>query len=207
MAERHISDFTKTSNEIIINLINHDNGLALTPEKVDLINLVAVPESKQVQVTVSSKLGSGYRGTQDVTYNRLFLNEIPGSENAGELEFDIAKLSDVLTFINVGFGVNINIEDAAVNDTDLELSDPEVTQEYDVSQDFKITAKDGNLVWMGELTFTLTKIRSALSDIWQVTNLDGLYPPINWPDTAMSTDTDGDMRQRPDGSFRVLMGV
>lgn len=205
MAERHISDFSKTSIEIIIDLINHDNGTAFTSEKITLGPITATPDSKRASLTVFSKRGSGYRGTQDVSYNRLYLNEIPDAETVDELEFNLTKLSDVLTFINVGFGVNIQADDVIVNGTDLAEADPAVVQEFDVSQNFQITAKPGSYVWMGELTFTLTKVRTDLAEVWQITNLDGLYAPINWPDTPMFKDTDGAIRQRPDGSFRVLL--
>ena len=204
MAERHISNFSNTSTGIILDLINHYNGTAFTSEKVDLVNLVPVPESKGVQLTVQSKRGGGFRGSKNVNYNRLYLNEIPDSVTDFEFEVDITKLSDVIAFVNTGYDVNIGADEVTINDTDTLVTDTPVVQEYDVVQQFTIKAKPGSLVWMGELTFSLTKIRSDLADIWQVKTLDGLYPPINWPDEPVFQDVNGNIRVREDGSFRVM---
>ncbi len=204
MAERHISNFSNSSTGIILDLINHYNGTAFTSEKVDLVNLVPVPESKAVQLTVQSKRGGGYRGSKNVNYNRLFLNEIPDPVTDFEFEVDIVKLSDVIAFINTGYDVNIGADEVTISDTDTLVTDASVVQEFDVVQQFTIKAKPGSLVWMGDLTFSLTKIRSDLGDIWQVVTPDGLYPPINWPEEPVFKDESGFMRQRPDGSFRVM---
>lgn len=201
---RHVSDYSKNSLQLILDLINHDNGTNLTSEQVELINLVPTPESKEVQVTVNAKRGGGYRGSQDMHYNRVYLTEIPDANTGVGFEFDLTKQSDVLTFLNVGFGVNVGPEDVFVNDNDLTQVDPPVEQEFDVDQIFTLRAKTSSLVWMGQLQFTLTKVRTDLAEIWTVTNLDGLYAPFIWPE-VMFTDTDGDLRQRPDGSFRMIL--
>ena len=199
---KHITDFTRNSHEIIVDLINEQNGKSIAYDAVELINLIGGVDVKATQITANSMFGSGYYGSQTFTYNRLFLNEVPGIVQEVTLEADLEKLSDVLTFINAGWGINLQSGDVEINGIDLTENDPDVNQEHDVEQEFVLVTKPNSPVWLGTVAFTLTKTRVDLSDVIQLRLHDGLYPPMSWPDEPIFAGTGGDLRAREDGSYR-----
>lgn len=199
---KHVTDFSRNSHQIIIDLVNEQNGANVPYGAVELIDLVATPESKATRITANSLIGSGYRGSQTFTYNRLYLTEVPDIVQDVTLETELEKLSDVLTFINTGWGINLQPDDVTINGVDLTENDPDVNQEYDVDQKFTLVCLANNPVWMGSLDFTLTKTRVDLSDIVHLRLHDGLYPPMAWPNVPIFGGTGGDVRIREDGSYR-----
>ena len=208
MAE-HVSDFTQASKQIVLDLINGQNpGANLVLEKFDFSAITATGGNggKQVELTVTSKRGSGYRGSQTFNYNRLFLNEMPGIVKEETLERDLLKLSDILTFINETFGMNIDASDVLVNGTDLDVSDPDIEQVFDQAEVFTIEARPTSYVWLGDLMFSLTKVRSDLNDLIVVRVLDGLIAPFDAPDQPIMIDENNFVRTREDGSIRIMSG-
>ena len=199
---KHVTDFSKNSHQIVIDLINEQNGKSVAYDAVELINLIGSSSEKPTQITANSTFGSGYYGSQTFTYNRLFLNEVPDIVQNVTLEADIEKLSDVLKFVNTGWGINLQPDDVTVNGIDLTVDDPAVEQVYDESQEFTLQCLESNPVWLGSLNFTLTKTRMDLSDVVQLHIHDGLYPPMSWPNEPILAGTDGEIRIREDGSYR-----
>lgn len=209
MAERHVSDYTKESQQILLDLINHDNGTTLTADKIVLENPTPTGTGTEVTVTVRSAHGSGFSGAVEMTYRRVDLDEVPNALDPVDYEWDLSNISGVLEFVGTHFGVNLQPSDVTVEGIDLENQDPPISQEYDVPQQFTLTAKPGSLVWVGNISLSIQKTRVDLSDVWQITVLDGLNPPSNgfpWPaGSHVSVGTDGNVRTRPDGSIRLLL--
>lgn len=200
---KHVTDFTKPSQQIVIDLINEQNGKNLPYEAFQLGEIVPTPDSKATTLTVSSRRGSGYRGSQTFNYNRIGLAEVPNILTGSTQEADLEKLSDLLTWINATWGINLGPSDVTVNGKNLLVEDDPVVQEYDVEQVFTVQAIPVSYVWMGGLEFTVTKTRSDLNDLITVRELDGLYPPQYWPNEPISASADGtSIRVREDGSYR-----
>lgn len=204
---QHVSDFKKDSSSIVLDLINEQNGTALTASQVSFSEPVA-GVGKATSLVVSATIGSGYRGTYSFNYNRVDLVDVPNLAEAVTHEYDVTKFSDVLAFINEKFGLNVAAEDLTVEGVDLATDDPAFTGEYDVARDFAIAAKSKSLVWLGNATISLTPVRQDLSATWTNSNPDGLYAPVNYPDNAyMVQSSDGSVRTTSDGSIRTFSGI
>lgn len=206
MSEVFKTDYTKSSPEILVDLISATNAVPpdqLTVEKVDMSAPVTRLDGR-TEVVLTAKRGSGLKGERTVGYDRVNLNQVPGIESMGEdAEGVVEKLSDVLTVINDKFKINLQPEDVMVNGKVLSEADDLVTQEFDVVQDFSLTARANSYVWMGDVAFTLTKVRQALNEVYEVTLLDGLYAPLGRAPGYVLTLSDGYWRTTEEGYIRV----
>lgn len=209
MAERHVSDYTKVSPQILLDLINYSNGTAFTIDKVVLENIVPTGTGTEVTVDVRAGIGSGYFGVVPMVYRRVNLNQIPNAIDPVDYEWDLTNISGVLEFVGTHFGVNLQASDVTVAGIDLETEDPVVSQEYDVPQQFTLTAKTGSLVWVGDISLSIQRTRVDLADVWQIKVLDGLNAPEKGfpfpPNSVILIGTNGDVRVRPDGSIRIAL--
>ena len=118
MAEKHISDFTKSPQQIVLDLINYDNTSNLTLELVSLgLPNVTVDNAndRNTEIVVSSVEGGGYKGEVTVEYNRLQIQDfVPIMVEGGALSFpvgDALRFSDMIPEINVALGINLTEAD------------------------------------------------------------------------------------------------
>jgi hypothetical protein len=207
----HVSDFKKSSLDIVLDLINEQNGTSFTHNHMGFSDPIP-GEGKTTSLVVTAKVGSGYRGSYGFNYNRVPLTEVPDLAEEVTHEVDIAKYSDILGFINAKFGVNVGLEDVTVNGVDLTEDDPAYSSEFDEVNSFAIAAKGKSLVWLGSTNLSLTRVRQDLSAVWANNTLDGLYPPgyesIVYPsDAFMVQAPDGSVRTTSDGSIRTFAGI
>lgn len=201
-----VSDYTKPSLEILSDLIMQSNGLESGHVPLHAYDMTRPENIEGVKVAVSmtAKRGSGFKGQQHFTYNRVNLNQVTGIETMGvDAEALVERLSDVLVAINARFGLNLQPDDVLVNGVNLEEANDTVVQEFDVVQDFSLTARPGSFVWVGDVAFTLTKIRQALNEVYQVTLLDGLYAPLMRATGWVLVNEEGYIRKTEEGYLRV----
>lgn len=204
---QHVSDFKKDSASIVLDLINEQNGKAFTAGQIALGEPVA-GVGKETSLTVTAKVGSGYRGSYTFNYNRVDLTDVPNLADGTTHEVDIAKFSDVVSFVNTKFGLNVSALDVTIDGVDLTIEDPAYTSNYDEVKAFNIAAKGNSLVWLGATPISLTRVRQDLSAVWTNSNPDGLYAPQNYPDNAyMVQSPDGSVRTTSDGSIRTFAGL
>lgn len=207
---QHLSDYNKESAAIVLDLINEQHGTAFTPGQLALGEPVA-GDGKVTTLTVSAKVGSGYRGAYSFSYNRVPLPEVPNLTEEVTHEVDITKFSDVVTFLNNQFGLNIGPDDVMIDGVDLTVEDPAYSSEFDEVKTFNVTAKNKSLVWLGEAALSLTRVRQELGSVWTNSNPDGLYAPsapIVYPtDAYMVQSPDGSVRTTSDGSIRTFAGI
>lgn len=207
---QHVSDFKKDSASIVLDLINEQNGTAFTAGQVALGEPVA-GIGKVTTLTVSAKVGSGYRGTYTFDYNRVDLNDVPNLADGTTHEVDIAKYSDVVSFVNNNFGLNISAADVTIDGVDLAVEDPAYSSEFDEVKSFNVAAKGKSLVWLGAVPISLTRVRQDLAAMWTNSNPDGLYAPeaqIVYPQDAYTVqDSSGNVRTTSDGSIRTFAGI
>ena len=205
----HVSDYKQESKRIVLDLIAHDNNVSVSDlliEHFDWSNPTFHEGStNDTEVTLTAKRGSGYSGSQTFNYKRVSITQVPGIDGkAPDEEAEVTKLSDVLAIVNAKFGINLRPEDVLVNGKDLSVADDAVTQEFDVIQDFSLTARQNSYVWQGDIAFTLTKIRQALNEVYTVTLLDGLYAPLGTPTGFLIQDENGTTRMTEDGYIRLF---
>lgn len=203
---RHITDFTKTPLAIIFDLINHDNGTSLNQDKVD-ISAPVLGVGKEVSITVSSKLGSGFRGTQVLGYNRVPFTDLIAlvDEDAVAVQ-DVTTLNEIVALFNAKYGVNVTDADITIDGVSIDGSTP-YEQPQGPVQTLVIAAKDTSLVWHASTTFKLRSTVQLLSDVITVTNLDGLCLPGTWylpPEQSVNKSSDGSIRTDDEGSVRIF---
>lgn len=173
---RHISDFKKDSFHIVLDLVNEQNGVSLTDRQVDITH-TGTGDAKPTVMHVASKRGSGYRGNVDLDYNRILLAEIPN------LAEDVIAVEDInsgqiLEDINLRYGVNISSEEVTVDGADATDTTSPINVGFDEITEVDISALGNkSLVWVGNVKVKYTKLTQLLAEVWQLTNLDGLYPP------------------------------
>lgn len=174
----HTSNFGQNSDYIVLDLLNEQNGTEFSLADISITTSGAA-NTKATTMTVTALDGSGYRGTTTHSYNRVLLSEIPGSDETIELEGPVT-VGDVLTQINLRFGINLTEVDVHVNGQPLEMvGSDDVTLEPEVITQFSVDANalPGGKVWVGTHVFNLTAAAQLLSSVWGITTLDGLFPP------------------------------
>lgn len=124
-------DYTKSPDEIIVQLINDENNRNFTVADLDLTNIAVAPDpvagretfnNVRTSARVAAVPGSGYMNQVNITFNRVHLrNVFPNSDTSdvryvtdtdgGYQKNDRVNLSDILPDINAKYGINIRPED------------------------------------------------------------------------------------------------
>lgn len=114
----HISDLTRSNEEILIDLINFDND---TDFKVgDFMYDHPVPIEDFVRNTSMTLHGTSAgktTGETTVTYTRLTIAALPGVERSSAYVQGKTRLSAVIPYVNAALG--INLKDGDYVDEDL----------------------------------------------------------------------------------------
>lgn len=171
------SDYTKSGQEIILDLIKQDNASAsaLSLAAITFGN-PAVRDNTggggNTALTIDAVDGSGYSGSVALDYNRNPVSAFVGAEDLTYALGDATTLVEFLPEINAQLGINLapsDIVDAPV---------PTFTGTPNEEHDATITIAAGCLVFTGSLTITITSNDIALSSIITVTSLSGLEVPV-----------------------------
>ncbi len=141
-------DYTQTPELLLLELINYDNGTAITSDMVTFSEPQPVIEGERnTVITVSAAEGSPFEmGSQDLFYNRIALPAL------GALAFLSEDLFNAQTLLAA-----INSEKLAyLYLTDLE--DFDLPQELDVGEihTFNLTARPSSIRWMGEASIEIS---------------------------------------------------
>jgi len=145
---RIVTNFTKLPDEILIDMINADNG---TQFKVgDLAFGIPSPIQGNVKRNTALEVYAGvesqFAGSVKINYNRLPLDY----KIQGDLEFavdDARRTRDLVPAINRRFGINLTPDDYV----DEEFSAPAFGEVVELS----LTATHESLVWIGSVTLSL----------------------------------------------------
>lgn len=172
-----MSDMTKASKDVVLALINGDNGKGLTYSVIDIgLPTVATTGSKNTNVTLSAKTGSGYKGSQTFNYDRLHLTTAiltPSGKDATFILGDAKKIKDIIPELNALLSINLGDDDYV--DGDLPTFTGGVANE---EHDVQVVAKNDSLAYIGSLTFKLKADDIDLAEYLTVTDLSGLtYNP------------------------------
>lgn len=123
-------DYTKSPDEILVQLINDENNRSFTVDQLDLLNIAIAPDpvngrepfnNSRTSIGVFAADGSGYFGDVTVKYNRVpvrevFLTNDPESVRY-PISFDTYKLNgrvnlvDLIPEINSRHAINLQPED------------------------------------------------------------------------------------------------
>ncbi len=165
------TNYNQLPRKILVDLINADNGSALTTGVVTFGNpsVITGLGGRNTAVVVSAAGGSGYSGNVTVNYKRIDIATVPGSRSLQFQAGDAVNVSDLIDEINAAYGILLQAEDYV--DAALPTFDGVTPHEV---QYFDLVAAANSLIWTGTLTLTLNGNDVPLSNVVTVLDLNGL---------------------------------
>lgn len=165
-----VSDFTKLPAEIIIDLINFDNGTSLPPDGLTFgVPTVLSEGTHNTTVVATAVADSYYEGSVTLTYNRIDLNEVPGIRSKQFVMGTAVNISDLIPQINEAYQLNLQLADfidGPLPTLPLSGSNPEVA--------FELIAGPESLIFHNRVTLSAFRPNVALSSVITKTVLSGL---------------------------------
>lgn len=173
-----VSDYTKSAQQIIIDLVNNDNTLALTPALVTFgaptAATVGGSITRDTDLTLTAVAGSGYSGSQTIHYNRVNLANVPGSRSTVFPKGNAVNISDLVPEINAAYGINMSNTADAQHPDFVDAALPTFTGTPNEQHDFQFTADANSLVWENSVTLTVHANDIPLSSAIVNPTLNGL---------------------------------
>ena len=171
------TNFKQSAHAILVDLVNASNaatGLALAPSAITFGEVTAYGGTTEgTIVTVSAATGSGYRGSVEVTYNRVNMAFMDVLTPGLVIETEAANIRDLTDYLNDMYGIQLEAAD---------LADTAVPAlEFDVNTPVVFAADAASKIFAGYVILQLTKPRIELASVVRVTTLDGLYAPAWLP--------------------------
>lgn len=176
----HLSNFTQDPVQVVLDLVNHDNMQSLMGYELSVSNVtVGTPEAiadgeRNTKVTITATPGQEFRGTREVTYNRLDIQEVADVVVPDGVKVQAGgtnQLSEIVGYINNLLFINLQPGDY----TDVTLEDWE-----DLSGDEQVVTLSMNeehLLFTGDLSVTVRADNPTLTGVIANTELDGLNLP------------------------------
>lgn len=160
-------DFSMTPQQIVVTMINNDNGSSLSPDSL----LFGIPQVVDIGVVttkhyntsllLTGKPGSRYAGSErTVYYNRINLSIINAVHNVVFTPTNLNNISDLLPAINAEYKIDITKED--IIDAPLPLftgTDPMLQLPV------VLVAAPESLLFIGTTTFMVDRPGITLADI------------------------------------------
>jgi hypothetical protein len=166
-----VSDFTKLPQQIVIDLINNDNSTALTPDLLTFgLPTAATGDNptRNTELSLTAKAGSGYKGSVTVKYNRVDLSTVPGARSVVFPKGDATKIADLIPEINAAYQLNLQPEDFV--DGDL----PAFAGQPNEQHDFQLAAGADSLCFINSVTLTVHADDIDLASVITTQELNGL---------------------------------
>lgn len=157
---------------ILTDLINRSNpGAALVPAYLTFGAVSVETGARNTGVTVSAVQGSGYKGSQAVTYDRLDLTTDIANVAGLSLAFpvgDAVMVSEFLAEFNSRFQTGLTADDIVDGPV------PEFVGSLNEEHPADLVAAASSYIYLGQVTLTLQGDELDLADVIAVTELDGL---------------------------------
>lgn len=171
------TNFKQSAHAILVDLVNASNAatsLALAPSAITFGAVTAAGGTPEAtKVTASATTGSGYRGSVEVTYNRVNMAFMDVLTPGLVIETEAANIRDLVDYLNDVYGIQLEAADLA--DTAVPTLQP------DVNTPVVFAADAASKIFVGQVTLQLTKTLIELASVVPVTTLDGLYAPAELP--------------------------
>jgi hypothetical protein len=132
---------------VVLALINRDNGTSFTLSQVDLTSITAMPSSfaRNTSVLVEAIPGGGFLNSQKIQYyNRLDLGYQWRNTTPVAAFDNPTSTHDVLTAINTLYGIQLTADDVEDN--------PYTDNPH------TLVAKPGSYVWIGSVDFNIVPV-------------------------------------------------
>lgn len=174
MAMPHVSDFSKSEQQILLDLVNYANGTAFTLNLVDIT--FSQGTAGNAQVSVTAKAGSGYAGSVITDYRRLDIADFADiyyPEGIVLAQSEGMLLSDYLPEINFAMGTALS--PSIVIDVELGpwAGEPNETKSI------QLAINSSSLVYYGQVPVLIDGNDIPLDTVINNTILNGLFSPYN----------------------------
>lgn len=193
-------DYTKSPDEIIVQLINDENNRNFTIADLDLTNVAVAPDpvsgrqpfnNVRTSVNVVAVPGSGYWNQVNVKYNRVHLRTVFPNSDSTDVRYatstdsyqkqDRVNLSDLLPEINAKYGINIRAQD--IFDLALPTFDGPPPEGGWPATYVRLEMQANSKVFAGGIQIQILPNDWDLNNM-QTTELNGLYyPSYDVPDS------------------------
>lgn len=151
MATKHISDLSKSQEQVLLDLINFANQTNL-PLSALTITKASDGPNRTASASLASNKFSGYRGDQTVNYRQVDFDEtLPVFVGSGKVIPAAGITPTVANILNAALNINLRDSDLSVFSGDQELNFSEGYVNF-----FQITANEDSLIWDGEIEFEIT---------------------------------------------------
>lgn len=173
----HVSDYTKPSNQVVLDLFNEQNSATNASVPLSAIDL-GIPNAGQVgdplntSITVTAKAGSGYKGSRTFKYDRVPLSGFFVGKELAFPKGDAVDLESMLDDINTLGGFNLRPAD--IVNAPLPAFEGGIPNE---SKTIDLVASPDSPAYRGTITITLVAEDIDLADVFVVTDMDGLHLP------------------------------
>ena len=165
-------DLTIPPEQLVVNLINNDNGTTFSSDQLKFDVPILTPKNKHnSKVKVSATPTSRFTGSTYLNYNRIDFNEVAvHKEKKFEITQTQLKISDLITEIDARF--NLKLTSADYIDGPL----PQVINNNEGVDEFYIHAANESLVYINKLKIYISIIgQILLSKVLKKTILNGLH--------------------------------
>lgn len=171
-----VYDLTKPAEELVVALINNDNGTSLTPGAFTFgqpAELTTPGHNSNVLLTAA--VGGRYSGSKLLTYNRINLADVPDGEST---DFDLPtamRVADVVPAVNLRYGINLRSGDFV--DAPLPVSTDAVPNE---ELGFDLVADVRSLIYYNKMSLRVKRPDIPLRNVIRHVVLSGLHytPPM-----------------------------
>lgn len=142
-----MTDYTKSPRDIVVDLINADNGTHLVAADLAFGVPVATLQpgaERNTKLPITGLVARGYKSTVEVKYNRVDIDSVPQGRSR-EFPFDqIVTVQDLVVAINAAYQINLTAED-------FELDTPPAA-----GLSGTLRMKPGSLVYFGTLDYQMS---------------------------------------------------
>ena len=195
----------KTPQQVIIDLANSENGVAVPYNAVTLGSPTVHPvgEEGNTALTVAAVEGAGYQGSVDLTYSRISIGDL--FLNAGietiQIEGNAATTHGLVEAIAQAYGIILTTND---------IVDEAIEYDAEGNAIAQLNIADGSLIYTGSVTVDIQAPvagETSLSDVYSVTVLNGLdYPLMNTshlvtPEVQPAATLDTNAETKGDGTM------
>ena len=168
-------DLTKAPDQLIIDLINKDNGTDLKIGEltfgVPVLNSTNSKHNSKVKATASDK--AYYSGSVSIHYNRIDIAKVIGDKSTRFVITDERMISDIIAAIDARYSTRLTPNDYV--DGPLPSFDPANTSDI---RDIELVANPLSLVYINKITLSLDRGVINLSTVLVNLILQGLtYTP------------------------------
>lgn len=150
--ERHVTNYSKSSIEIIYDLINAGNSTSYSSDNSEL-EPPRLIDGARTSIEFRS-LNPGHVGSVTLHYSRVHLSELLNLPAGSDpITIWITNNTYVVDAINFRFGINLQRADISIDGLEI---DQDFEQLVGTTRTVVITAKPDSYVWIGSVTFNLT---------------------------------------------------